>query len=68
MVFITQQQHFFFFFLATIGGNLGLCLGCSLITIIEFAVFGLDYLITRKKQHETQPNNDRTPRQNSVVI
>ncbi|XP_066936086.1 acid-sensing ion channel 5-like [Clytia hemisphaerica] len=40
--------------LATIGGSLGLCLGCSLITIIEFIVFCLTYLPFNKRK--TQPS------------
>ena len=30
-----------FFFVGTIGGSLGLAMGCSLITFIEFIVFGI---------------------------
>ncbi|XP_066930584.1 acid-sensing ion channel 1C-like [Clytia hemisphaerica] len=36
--------------LATIGGSLGLCLGCSFITCCEFLVFCITYALLKRKE------------------
>lgn len=55
-------------FLADIGGNMGLFLGCSLLTLCEF----LDLLIRVTasclgKKHDSAPNIDSTDTEKTVI-
>lgn len=57
-----------FFVVGDIGGNMGLFLGCSLLTLFEFIDLFWNFLRSRKSKDENSVQDQKNPEQNEAGI
>lgn len=64
-----QISDFLSFLVAgDIGGNMGLFLGCSLLTLFEFIDLFWNFLRSRKSKDENSVQDQKNPEQNEAGI